>query len=571
MLFLAIPALIIAVSGAAAAQPLGVEDNTRRLPALPSFEAVEDAELATPQSRGAPVSRRADGGATFGWRAVAFEGASLFDEATLRGVVADLMTAETTVVDLEIARTRLTKFYTDAGFINSGALLPGQNVASGLVRFSIVEGRLSEVRPLGQAIGLDFGPGGQLHPDYVTDRLAIDPDAPLNVNDLRETFGNLLEDRMITRLDGRLLPGDVPGEAVLEIEVDTAPPFELALSLNNENSVSNGALGADLSAQIRNVTGMGEFTDIDLSVSEGRKAISAAVDMPIGAGAWIPYIEATYAQSEVVEEPFDVLDIENEFLSVGAGARWLAWKGDTDRVTLIGSLEHKRSRTTLLGRPFPATGTDSDVNSATIVRFAQEFVRREQEAVTALRSSFSVGLPIFGATRADRGFADGSFLGWLGQAQHTRRLNQNVSLVLRGQAQWSMDPLLSFEKIGLGGVGTVRGYRQNAITRDIAVLGSVELPVVAANAPIPGLTGPDGQAPLTIAPFVDYGIGWNKGASGGAEQNLLGVGVGFTYRPNNTIRASLTYGRPVIDGPGGAGERDLTDEAIYFNVTFTAF
>ena len=53
--------------------------------------------------------------------------------------------------------------------------------------------------------------------------------------------------------------------------------------------------------------------------------------------------------------------------------------------------------------------------------------------------------------------------------------------------------------------------------------------------------------------------------------HLLGAGLTATYRPNSVITANLTYGYPFINGPDGLGSGDLTDEAIYFNVTFYVF
>ena len=573
--------LVVLAASHASAPFAQTSSDTRALPTLPSLSEGEkpgglagaDPPPRTAETRG--------GGATFNWRDVAFDGSTLFDDAALTAVVADLMTGAATLTDLEIARTRLTRFYVDAGYVNSGALLPAQNVASGTVRFDIIEGRLREVRPLGAAIGLTFGPGGQLHPDYATDRLAIDAKDPLNVEELRRKFGQLLEDPMIARLDGRLLPGAEPGEALLELEVEPVKPFALAVSMNNEHSVSNGAFGVDADAQIRNLTGRGDFADISFTATEGRQSATVRFDLPFMAGDLRPFVEATYSRSEVVENPFDELNITNRFASFAVGARWRVRRDDVNSFALIGSLEHKRSRTRLLGLPFPAVGTDSNVNSANIIRFAQEYVRRELKQVLALRSAFSLGLPVLGATgsgdvapgdqTSNNDFADGSFFSWLGQVQYSRRIDQNVRLVARAQAQWSNVPLLSFEKIGIGGIDTVRGYRQNAITRDIAFLGTVELPVLAANLPIPGLTGGDGIAPLTIAPFIDYGVGWNNGAGSRATEHLLGAGLTATYRPNSVITANLTYGYPFTNGPDGLGSGDLTDEAIYFNVTFYVF
>ena len=107
-----------------------------------------------------------------------------------------------------------------------------------------------------------------------------------------------------------------PGEALLELEVEPVKPFALAVSMNNEHSVSNGAFGVDADAQIRNLTGRGDFTDISLTATEGRQSATVRFDLPFMAGDLRPFVEATYSRSEVVENPFDELIIRFVFSAI---------------------------------------------------------------------------------------------------------------------------------------------------------------------------------------------------------------------------------------------------------------
>lgn len=54
-------------------------------------------------------------------------------------------------------------------------------------------------------------------------------------------------------------------------------------------------------------------------------------------------------------------------------------------------------------------------------------------------------------------------------------LNDRSRLLLRASAQLSDDPLMSLEKLAIGGVDTVRGFRENTYVRDNGVALSVEM------------------------------------------------------------------------------------------------
>ena len=77
---------------------------------------------------------------------------------------------------------------------------------------------------------------------------------------------------------------------------------------------------------------------------------------------------------------------------------------------------------------------------------------------------------------------DGKYFAWLGQGQYVRRLRPAsrqpaARLAARAprQRQISADPLLSIEQFAVGGIDTVRGYRENQIVRDTGFAASVEL------------------------------------------------------------------------------------------------
>jgi hemolysin activation/secretion protein len=150
---------------------------------------------------------------------------------------------------------------------------------------------------------------------------------------------------------------------------------------------------------------------------------------------------------------------------------------------------------------------------------------------------------------------------WLGQAQYVRRLfgTQN-QLILRTDAQWSDGELPSLEQFALGGMTTVRGYRENQIVRDRGLLGSIELR-------LPVLLNKLGAPVVQLAPFFDAGTGKSLGVRG--TDSILSAGIGLLLNPCRNANAVLYWGYAFKDFK--TPENDPQDLGLHFRVTFEAF
>jgi len=199
-----------------------------------------------------------------------------------------------------------------------------------------------------------------------------------------------------------------------------------------------------------------------------------------------------------------------------------------------------------------------------VLRAELDWTRRTRTDVFALRTLVSVGLDVLGATQDGR--ADGTFVAGLAQAQWAHVFGERLwgtQSVLRGDFQLTGDRLLSIERFSIGGVNTVRGYRENELVRDNGVVTSVELRVPLWST---GLGRPIVQA----GPFFDWGRGWSSSrpALAPPDRTLMSVGVGVRVAVGGdpVERGGFALGgasRFVLDGQQGerasrrraAGER----------------
>lgn len=555
-------------------------------------------------------------------RRFAFAGNRRISDAELANVVAKYVDRPLAIEDLEQARVDLTQYLVDKGYINSGAVLPDQTVPqdgpdAGVVTFEIVEGRLSEVRVTGTKF---------LRPRFVAGRLERAGRSPLDIVSVKDQLELVRQNPNVRSINAELRPGAAPGDGILDVVVkerlaelppdylQSAPffrrlevvevPLSLSAQYSNRRPPSVGSTAVDLLFTDTDLTGFGDTLFVRYDVANGKPGdldlagtddFSIDYTLPFTAADTTLNFNFTRTDSVVVETPFRDLNINSVSNSYALTLRQPVYRRptvETDpqtgrvrpavEVAVFGTFAYREDSTSLLGRPFEfSPGTSNGRSKVWVVRAGQEFTSRTTEDALSVRSTFSLGLPIFDATENRHRLPDGQFFACLLQAQYVRRLGpafrlgpvdlSDAQVVLRGAGQYASSPLLPTEQFAVGGFDTVRGYRENFLVRDRGVVGSVELRV-------PVLSTRTGESVLTAVPFVDVGYASdlrrfppdspNRGANLG-NTDISSVGLGLIYTPDPHVTAQLFYGYALQSRTDT--HQDIQDVGIHFSLTLTAF
>ena len=457
-------------------------------------------------------------------------GNTVFKAGELEQLTAPYLGRDVTAEDLSALRQALTLKYVNAGYINSGALLPDQKVAEGVIEYRMVEGTLSDITVTGTE---------HLDSSYVRERLALGGVAPLNVNALQDRLQILLQGPFIERINAELAPGDRPGEARLNARVQEGPRSHWSATVDNDISPSLGQARVALRGQLLSPSGRGDILGWDLGYARGYAKASVNYGIPINSSDTTLDFFADISRASVVEKPLNALDIQSSSRTVGLRVNHPVFRDARAQFNLTAGFDLRQSHSQLLGTGFAfSPGVQPDGESkVSVFRFVQDYVGRDSTQVTALRSTISVGVGAFGATNLGNGVPNGKFVGWLGQFQHARRLGKtDTQMVFRVDAQLTNKPLLPLEQFAVGGMRTVRGFRTNQLVRDYGYATSVELRV-------PVIRGQDGVALLQVAPFIDMGGAWYKGRATDAPTTLSSAGVGLRYDPSPGLHAELYRAR----------------------------
>ena len=484
---------------------------------------------------------------------VIFSGNTVFSATELHNLAEPFLDRDLDASALEELRYRISQHYLRLGYLNSGAVLPSQNLQNRILHIHIVEGRLSTLQVQGE---------GWLHPDYLRKRLTNNK--PFNVKTLQQRYLQLLNDPLIEHLNGNLKPLPTLGESALELKVTRALPYQLALHLNNYNPPSIGAEQMQVEAWLRNLTRWGDKLDFRFDLSQGAANYSGGWAIPITSDDTLFDFHFETGRTSVIEEPLGQVDISS-YVNNFTWSLSHPFYRDIDQSILLGvGFSSRNNQTQLMGRDFSfVEGLATGQSKTTALRFFQEYLGRFERHAVALRSSFSVGIDTFGATiQKSENTPDSQFFAWLGQLQYAYKLLDNgAQLRLHGNLQLSTEPLLPQERIAIGGVYSVRGYRENELVRDNGYSASIELAY-------PLLTPDDhlfGQ--LTLVPFMDFGSAWNVAE---ASETLHAIGGGLNWQLAKHLKADFYYAYALKAAPRKTSH-DLQDAGIFFNLSLLAF
>lgn len=489
----------------------------------------------------------------------AVEGSTVFSDAELQAALAPFVDRPLTLSELLQARSAITQLYTDAGYISSGAFIPPQEPEDGTVVIQVIEGRLVELAVEGTR---------RLHPGYISSRLGIAADPPLQLNRLVDALRLLQLDPLIENISGELSAGLDPGTNRLTVQVEEADSFDIEFVTNNDRSVAVGSWERGLFINERNLLGLGDGLQIGYLDTDGSDRFLIDYEVPVSPYNTTVNAHFEYTSSRVIREPADFLDIQTDGYQVDLSVRHPVFQTPTEEfaLSLIGSWNKNDSEflERLLGEslPFPSFGANEagEIETYTL-RFAQDWIKRGRTDVIAARSQFNLGLG--GTTPADLTAAtpDGYFFSWLGQAQWARLLNPDVLLLIRGEAQLANDTLPTSELFSLGGRSTVRGYRQNRLLTDNALLATAEVR-------LPLLRDREREGLLQIIPFFDIGTGWNTQLETPETSTLIGTGIGLLWTERDFWTARLDWGLPLNGSESG---NSWQEQGVYFSVSLRLF
>lgn len=499
-----------------------LESLEQSRPQLPAPAAIE---LTLPED---VTPAGAEDGPAFEVQRFMIDGNTAIATDELLALLQPLQGQSLTLSQLQGGAARITQLYRERGYPFAHAYLPAQTVEDGMVRLSVLEGRLGEVKVDNQSRQQNWVIQAPLRRFQSGDILR---------GDTLETSLLLLSDVPGVRAQASLEPGAEVGTTDLVVTVQDAPLVSGALGLDNFGNRFNGQYRASAHLQLNGALGLGEQFQYQGGLSsEHLRNHRLAWQMPLG--PWNTRVGASTSHlNYALGKEFEALDaygsakvnsvfasqplLRSRRLNLNARLQY-EQKRLTDHIGLYGSQSNKRSNTTTLG----LDGNWQD--------------RLGGGAVNQFGLAWRHGQLRLGSDAQQRRDAlttrsAGNFQVLTANVARWQALGGPWSLHGRANGQWADKNLDSSEKMSLGGAYGVRAYPQGEATGDQGLLATLELRYALANAwQLSGFVD-GGQVRLQHSP---WSAGKNQRSLGGAGLGLQRMGADWSLEAALAWRVS---------------------------------
>jgi hemolysin activation/secretion protein len=460
-------------------------------------------------------------------------GNSVLDQSAIDSILSPYIGTDQQFSDIESARIALQQAYIDRGLSTVKVYLPEQEISGGVVLFRIEENRIGRIAVVGAK-----------HHDDVNIRKAApqlkEGELP-NVVELSESLR--LSNKNPSKTTYMLFrPMESNNEIEALLRVDDRPARKGFITLDNSGGSATGETRLALGFQDANLFNSDHVLTLQTILSP-EQVDDVAV---FGLGYRIPFYRrqstldlfAGYSDvdSGTIASVFDVSGAGTVF-----GGRYTQYFQRSGRyeqsLTLGWEYRDYDSDVDFLGTQIGADVTVSPLS----ITYGGDWQSDES------RVSFDVGLhanmPGLGSDDDDfdraRAGARASY--WLSRAtfSYSRTFSSDWQFIWNLQAQYADEPLVPGEQFMLGGADSVRGFEENSVSGDRALLSRLEL----LSPDLGGKTDLENDFWRFVV-FADAGaVRRNDPLPGESDgSDLLSVGGGVRYGLTECMSLSIDYG-----------------------------
>jgi len=504
--------------------PLGVEtqaerreaDERRNPVALPSIEARTQLEDHEP---------------LFRLKRVELQGATAFSSTELEPSYQPYLDHELSAQDLVEIAAAITARYRAAGFHLSRALIPPQDMRSGALRITVVEGVIEQVSVSGA-------------------------NAAFGLEPLLEPLTEERPSRLATLERQLLLINERPGIKIVDTTLDETSPgsgrFRLgvktqswriygATAIDNMGSSSTGPWQVSGSVALNSMVMPGDSLTVTGSFVPGSpremRYGRIAYDLPLGSDSW--RIGVTASRSE--NWPGDLrryLRNRSEAETVEAKISFAPILSQMQSLWLTASLGVTRSSERDFIGPLFA-------DRVGIASFTADYkLHLRPSSWTYVSGTVRKGLGLIdgkpdSADWLSRRDASPYFALINGALTHYENFSENWSIRLASGGQLASGPLLASQQYALGGLSFGRGFDAGWISGDDAIAGSTELRYDQSLS-LKFLKG------YQLFTFVEGGAARTRLPGDDLDQSFASVGAGVRLFLTEDLQFSIGVAKPVM-------------------------
>ena len=455
---------------------------------------------------------------TFELKKIVTDASAVLTDAELDAIIKPYEGKQVQLNDIYAIVDKINALYNDKGYVTCRAFLPPQTITDGTVKLLLVEGRT------GSTI---VNNNKYTKTKYITNRMHLAKGEIANIKQLNKDL-LLFNATNSTQLRIMMKAGTEPGTTDYEITAyepmrDTWTIFE-----DNAGSDTSGEYRTGLFFNTKSLSGHCDALSLGTVISEGTKAANVMYSRSLGrSGTKMNLVYSTNAV-EVVKGEYEDM-IKGHANSYAIGFTQPIVVNETTRTELSLDYNRQNSKT-----DFMPAGTRFNIVDDSVQDFSLGFAITNYGAshVFYQKHSYVRGYSESAPDMSAQNSQNFGFYKFNAMYQKLYKAGQMWSL--RADAQWSgSEGMVSSRQFYMGGMYSVRGYKENYLGGDSGFTFSAEYAVPVINKNTSAFT------------FFDYGHVYGNGQSDDQHNVLSSVGLGIRSTINQYCSASLILGIPL--------------------------
>ena len=455
---------------------------------------------------------------TFELKKIVTDASAVLTDAELDAIIKPYEGKQVQLNDIYAIVDKINALYNDKGYVTCRAFLPPQTITDGTVKLLLVEGRT------GSTI---VNNNKYTKTKYITNRMHLAKGEIANIKQLNKDL-LLFNATNSTQLRIMMKAGTEPGTTDYEITAyepmrDTWTIFE-----DNAGSDTSGEYRTGLFFNTKSLSGHCDALSLGTVISEGTKAANVMYSRSLGrSGTKMNLVYSTNAV-EVVKGDYEDM-IKGHANSYAIGFTQPIVVNETTRTELSLDYNRQNSKT-----DFMPAGTRFNIVDDSVQDFSLGFAMTNYGSshVFYQKHSYVRGYSESTPDMSAQNSQNFGFYKFNAMYQKLYKAGQMWSL--RADAQWSgSEGMVSSRQFYMGGMYSVRGYKENYLGGDSGFTFSAEYAVPVINKNTSAFT------------FFDYGHVYGNGQSDDQHNVLSSVGLGIRSTINQYCSASLILGIPL--------------------------
>lgn len=435
----------------------------------------------------------------FELKQIVFSASEVLTTEELAALARPYLGRETTLREVQKLLDEINARYEAEGYVTARALLTPQTIESGVLNILLVEGKVGHVAVKGASSTDEI---------YITRRLPLTPGTLSSVHALNQAVlrFNGTNDVQLRVL---LKAGKQPGTTDYEITAFEPPREQTALFADTAGAKETGAWRSGLSYTQNSLTGQRDTLNVFSLFSEGTWSGAFSYATPIDLTGTRLSFGYSKNGAEIISGALRSIDVKSN------SDRWYIELNrpfsvaETQKFEGFFSLQRQRSHSDMAGFRYYDRTSESWSGGLALTNYGAQWSSYCRAALTS------------GSSDSEQRSDGSHYTKYELQSIWQRRYDQNT-LTLRLNGQYASDALISAEQFYLGGLYSVKGYRESLLNGDRGFYFSSELAIPAAgqNAWLLffdcGRVGGDSALLETALYSLGVGYRWNFGAQSSA-------------------------------------------------------